>query len=64
MFQEKTMTVDDIIQLNPVDDDDDDGENVISLDKIKAELSQPTFLDTTDKLSLAGANNSWVMVHI
>lgn len=48
------MTVDDLIQLNPDDDDDDDGENVISLNKIKAELSQPAFMDYNDKLSHAG----------
>lgn len=53
------MTVDDLIQLNPdaEEDDDDDGENVISLNKIKAELSQPAFMDDTDKLSHAGKKN-------
>jgi hypothetical protein len=50
------MTVDDLIQLNPGDDDYDD-ENVISLNKIKAELSQPAFMDDTDKLSHAGKKN-------
>jgi hypothetical protein len=68
MFQEKTMTVDDMIQLNPIDDDDDDddddNENVISLDKIKAELSQPTILDDIDKISHAGANSMSGMAHI
>jgi hypothetical protein len=52
------MTVDDLIQLNPdAEEDDDDGENVISLNKIKAELSQPAFMDDTDKLSYAGKKN-------
>jgi hypothetical protein len=52
------MTVDDLIQLNPDDgDDDDDNENIISLNKIKAELSQPTFMDDIDKLSHAGKKN-------
>jgi hypothetical protein len=64
MFQEKTMTVDDMIQLNPVVGDDDDNENVISLNKIKAELSQPTFLDDIDKLSHAGASNLSGIVHV
>jgi hypothetical protein len=53
------MTVDDLIQLNPGgdDEDDDNDENVISLNKIKAELSQPAFMDDTDKLSHAGKKN-------
>ncbi|XP_021932631.1 WD repeat and HMG-box DNA-binding protein 1 isoform X1 [Zootermopsis nevadensis] len=56
--QEKTMTVDDMIHLNPIDDDDDDdNENVISLDKIKAELSQPSFFGDNDKLSHAVADD-------
>ncbi|PSN43420.1 WD repeat and HMG-box DNA-binding protein 1 [Blattella germanica] len=50
-LHEKSMTVDEMIQLNPLDDEDDeDNENAISLEKIKAELSQPN-LEDLDKLS-------------
>ncbi|XP_069678187.1 WD repeat and HMG-box DNA-binding protein 1 [Periplaneta americana] len=55
--QEKLMTVDELIQLNYIDDDDEDGENVISLEKIKAEASQPVFGDDDDKLSHADADD-------
>lgn len=59
------MTVDDMIHLNPIDDDDDDdNENVISLDKIKAELSQPSFFGDNDKLSHAGVNSMFRVVYI
>jgi hypothetical protein len=53
------MAVEDLIQLNhdDDDDDDDDNENVISLNKIKAELSQPSFMDDIDKLNHAGEKN-------
>jgi hypothetical protein len=64
MFQEKTMTVDEMVQQNMDDDDDDDNENAISLNKIKAELSQPEFVNGVDKMSHAGERNLSAMAHI
>jgi hypothetical protein len=57
------VAVDDLIQLN-YDDDDDDNENVISLNKIKSELSQPTFMDDIEKLNHAGKKNLRKVVNI
>jgi hypothetical protein len=34
------------------------------LNKIKAELSQPAFMDDTDKLSHAGKKNLWRLIDI
>ena len=49
------MTVDELVELSAIDDDDDDedNENVISLNKIKAELSH-SVLEDVDKLTNDG----------
>ena len=65
MLQEKAVTVDEMVQQNlGDDDDDDDNENAVSLNKIKAELSQPTFENGIDKMSHAGELNLSAMVRI
>jgi hypothetical protein len=64
VFQEKTVTVHEMIHQNRDDDDDDDNENAISLNKIKAELSQPAFADGIDKMSPAGERNLFALAHI
>jgi hypothetical protein len=66
VFQEKALTVDEMVQQNlDENDDEDDGENVISLNKIKAELLQPAFVNDADKISHAGErNHSALMIHI
>ena len=65
MLQEKAVTADEMVQQNIGDnDDDDDNENAVSLNKIKAELSQPAFVNGIDKMSHAGERNQSAMVHI
>jgi len=64
MLQEKAVTVDEMVWQNLGDDDDDDNENAVSVNKIKAELSQPAFVNGIDKMSHAGERNLSAMVHI
>ena len=64
MLQEKAPTVDGMVRQNLDDNDDDDDENAVSLNKIKAELSQPAFVNGIDKMSHAGERNLTAMVHI
>lgn len=66
MLQEKAVTVDEMVRQNIGDDDDDDdgdSENAVSLNKIKAELLQPAFVNGIDKMSHAGERNLSAMVH-
>jgi len=64
MLQEKAVTVDEMVRQDLGDDDDDDSQNAVSLNKIKAELSQPSFVNGINKMSHAGERNLSVMVHI
>ena len=64
MLQEKAVTVDEMVPQNLADDDDDDNENAVSLNKIKAELSQPALVNGIDKMSHTGERNLSPMIHI